>query len=123
MLARWLVFFLMVSSAAAAELPPALDATDRHEIEVALRALKMAPHDLSFKKDVVDSSELVLQKSRLFLQQPLTLPAYGHSVMTNLQAIASLGALASLAREQLEVAPAKLRFISSDGRRRQRLPG
>ncbi|MGA2221414.1 MAG: hypothetical protein ABSH21_06495 [Verrucomicrobiia bacterium] len=112
MLARWLVFFLMVSSAAAAELPPALDATDRHEIEVALRALKMAPHDLSFKKDVVDSSELVLQKSRLFLQQPLTLPAYGHSVMTNLQAIASLGALASLAREQLEVAPAKLRFIS-----------
>ena len=104
MLARWLVFSLMVSSVAAAELPPALDATDRHEIEVALRALKMTPHDLSFKKDVVDS-ELVLRKSRLFLQQPLTLPAYGYYMMTNLQAVASLEALAGLAREQVEVPP------------------
>jgi hypothetical protein len=104
MLARWLVFFLMASSAAAAELPPALDSTDLHGIELALRAIKMTPRDLSFKKDMVDS-ELVLQKSRLFLQQPLTLPAYGYYMMTNLQAVASLEALAGLAREQVEVPP------------------
>ena len=66
----------------------------------------MTPHDLSFKKDVIDSSELVLEKSRMFLQQPLALPAYGQFVMTNLQAMASLGALADFAREQVEVPPA-----------------
>ena len=51
-------------------------------------------------------SELVLHKAALFLQQPLALPAYGQSVMTNLQGIDSLGSLASFAREQLEVGPA-----------------
>ena len=81
---------------------PALDAADEHEIEVALRAIKMTTHDLSFSKTNVDS-ELVLQKARRFLQEPLTLPAYGHFVTTNLQAVASLGALAGFAREQLEV--------------------
>ncbi len=84
------------------ETPPALDAADEHEIEVALRAIKMTTHDLSFSKTNVDS-ELVLQKARRFLQEPLTLPAYGHFVTTNLQAVASLGALAGFAREQLEV--------------------
>jgi HEAT repeat protein len=65
----------------------------------------MSGHDLSFQKTNVES-ELVLQKSRLFLQQPLMLPAYGHSVMTKLQTITSLGAVADWAREQLEVLPA-----------------
>jgi len=76
MLARWLWLFLIVSSAAAAEVPPALDARDEQAIEMALRAIKMTPHDLSFQKTNVES-ELILQKARTFLQQPLTLPAYG----------------------------------------------
>jgi HEAT repeat protein len=82
--------------------PPALDGSDEHAIELALRAIKMTPHDLSFSKTNVES-ELVLQKARMFLQEPLTLPAYGHFVTTNLQAVASLGALANFARGQLEV--------------------
>ena len=85
-----------------AETPPALDAADERAIELALRAIKMTPHDLSFSKTNVES-ELVLQKARMFLQQPLTLPTYGHEVMTNLQAVISLGSLAGFAREQLEV--------------------
>ena len=85
-----------------AGLPLAFDASDEHGITLALHALKMTAHDLSFTKTNAES-ELVLAKTRLFLQQPLTLPAYGQSVMTNLQAITSLGTLASFAREQLEV--------------------
>ena len=102
MLARCLVLFLIVSSAGAAELPPALDTADEHAIELALRALKMTPHDLSFSKTNVES-ELILQKVRTFLQQPLTLPAYGQSVMAKLQSATSVQALARFSRKQLEV--------------------
>jgi len=42
----------------------------------------MAPPDLSFSKTNVES-ELVLHKASVFLQQPLALPAYGQSVMSN----------------------------------------
>ncbi len=104
MFARLLVLILIGSSVLAADLPPALDTNDLHSIELALRAIKMSPHDLSFKKDIVDC-ELVLKKSRLFLQKPLTLAAYGHDVATNLQSIASLNDLANFSGEQLEVVP------------------
>jgi hypothetical protein len=106
MLARCLGLFLIVSSAVAAGVPPPLDATDEHAIELALRAIKMTPHDLSFSKTNVES-ELILQKARTFLQQPLTLPAYGQSTMAKLQAVTGLQALADFAREQVEVPPAE----------------
>jgi HEAT repeat protein len=102
MLSRILAFILICSSAIAAELPPAFDANDLLAVQTALRGIKMSPRDLSFKKDIVDC-ELVLQKSRLFLQQPLMLPAYGHQVITNLQSVSSLVGLADFSREQLEV--------------------
>jgi len=86
----------------AGELPPALDDVDEHSIDLALRALKMTEHDLSFSKTNAES-ELVLEKVRTFLQQPLTLPAYGRSAMTNLRAVGSLEALADFARDQVEV--------------------
>jgi HEAT repeat protein len=112
MLVRWLVPFLIVSTAVASELPPALDATDEHSIEMALRALKMTPHDLSFSKTNVDS-ELILQKARMFLQEPLTLPAYGQSVMSNLQTVASLRSLARFSQHQLEVEHADVSMLSA----------
>jgi HEAT repeat protein len=86
------------------ETPPALDSADEHAIELALRALKMTPADLSFMKTNVES-ELVLHKAGLFLQQPLTLPAYGQSVMSNLQSVSSMAAVARFSREQLEILP------------------
>ncbi|MGD1018540.1 MAG: HEAT repeat domain-containing protein [Verrucomicrobiia bacterium] len=84
------------------ETPPALDARDEQAIEMALRAIKMTPRDLSFQKTNVES-ELILQKARTFLQQPLTLPVYGQSVASNLQSIASLQMLAVFSQHQLEV--------------------
>jgi HEAT repeat protein len=110
MLARWFWLLLIVSSAAAAELPPALDARDEQAIEMALRAIKMTPHDLSFQKTNVES-ELILQKARTFLQQPLTLPVYGQSVVSNLQAVSSLWQLAWFSREQLELPAFAIRMI------------
>lgn len=123
-----IVFYLLAScpSWLRGETPSALDATDEHAIELALRGIKMTPHDLSFSKTNVES-ELVLQKARTFLQQPLTLPAYGHFVTTNLQAAASLVALASFAREQLEVPSVNYvdqlsRLVELDGRFLAQLP-
>ncbi len=103
MLSRCLVIFLVVASAAAsAESSAPLDTTDEHAIELALRALKMTTPDLSFMKTNVES-ELVLHKAGLFLQQPLTLPAYGQLVMSNLQSVSSMAALARFSQEQLEI--------------------
>jgi HEAT repeat protein len=84
------------------QVPAALDARDEQAMEMALRAIKMTPHDLSFQKTNVES-ELILQKARTFLQQPLTLPAYGQSVASNLQAIGSIQMLAEFSRQQLEL--------------------
>ncbi len=112
MLARLLVLFLIASSVVAAETPPAFDSMDEHALELALRALKMTPADLSFIKTNVES-ELVLHKASVFLQHPLALPAYGQSVMSNLQKVASLMALARFSREQIEVSPAMVRMIYS----------
>jgi len=91
------------------ETPPALDSTDEHAIELALRALKMTPQDLSFSKTNAES-ELVLHKASVFLQHPLTLPVYGQSVMSNLQTVTSLAALARFSREQLEIRRGDLDF-------------
>lgn len=112
MLARLLVLFLIASSVVAAETPPAFDSMDEHALELALRALKMTPADLSFIKTNVES-ELVLHKASVFLQHPLAFPAYGQSVMSNLQKVASLMALARFSREQIEVSPAMVRMIYS----------
>jgi HEAT repeat protein len=71
---------------------------------MALRGIKMTPHDLAFQKTNVES-ELILQKARTFLQLPLTLPAYGQSVASNLQAVSSLQSLAWFAQQQLETGP------------------
>ncbi len=92
------------------QVPPALDARDEQAIEMALRAIKITPRDLSFQKTNVES-ELILQKARTFLQQPLTLPVYGQSVASNLQAASSLWRLASFSREQLEVSTTAIRMI------------
>ncbi|HUJ10080.1 MAG TPA: hypothetical protein VL171_08645 [Verrucomicrobiae bacterium] len=62
----------------------------------------MTEHDLSFSKTNAES-ELVLDKTRLFLQQPLTLPAYGQSVMKQLKAAGSAAELSRFACEQLEI--------------------
>ncbi|MGO9528264.1 MAG: HEAT repeat domain-containing protein [Verrucomicrobiia bacterium] len=92
------------------QVPAALDARDEQAIEMALRAIKMTPRDLSFQKTNVES-ELILQKARTFLQQPLTLPGYGQSVASNLQASNSMGRLAYFPWQQLELPPIAIRMI------------
>ncbi|HVM60531.1 MAG TPA: HEAT repeat domain-containing protein [Verrucomicrobiae bacterium] len=84
------------------EIPPALDARDEQAMEMALRGIRMTPQDLSFQKTNVES-ELILQKARTFLQQPLTLPVYGQSVASHLQSISSLAGLADFSRREVEV--------------------
>src|SRR5579862_1163299 len=104
---RIVIIFCLLASCPSwlrGEVPPAFDAADMHAVELALRGIKMTPHDLTFQKTNVES-ELVLQKARTFLQQPLTLPAYGQSVASNLQAISSLQSLARFSQDQLEVVP------------------
>ncbi|HUJ72356.1 MAG TPA: HEAT repeat domain-containing protein [Verrucomicrobiae bacterium] len=96
-------FYLLASfpSFLHGETPPALDATDERAIDLALRAIKMTPHDLSFSKTNVES-ELVLEEARTFLQSPLQLPVYGQSVMANLQGVNSLRSLTSFSWKRLE---------------------
>ena len=84
------------------ETPPALDSTDEHAIELALRSLKMTPNELSFIKTNVES-ELVLHKAALFLQQPLALPAYGQSVMSSLAEPSHQWPLSQFSHDQLEI--------------------
>ena len=86
-----------------AETPPAFDATDQHALRLALRAIKMTEPDLSFSKTNVES-ELVLAKTRVFLQQPLALPVYGQSVLSRCASAESLRNLAEFARELLDQA-------------------
>jgi HEAT repeat protein len=110
----WVFFFCLSLAVCAsrirAEVAPALDGRDERAIEMALRAIKMTPQDLAFQKTNVES-ELILQKARVFLQQPLTLPAYGQLVASNLQDISSLSGLAQLSWKQLEVQPAPIGMI------------
>jgi HEAT repeat protein len=83
------------------QVPPALDARGEQAVEMALQGIKMTTHDLAFQKTNVES-ELILQKARTFLQQPLTLPVYGQFVASNLQAVSSLQSLAWFSENQLE---------------------
>src|SRR6266446_3978484 len=105
---RILIIFCLLASRPSClrgEVPPALDSADERAIELALRGIKMTTHDSTFQKTNVES-ELVLQKTRTFLQQPLALPAYGQSVASKLGAITSLEALARFSQDQLAVEPA-----------------
>src|SRR5437870_4511775 len=88
---------LVVNSSAA---EPALDTTDERYIQVALRALKMSEHDLSFSKTNVEA-ELILGKARTFLQQPLALPADASDVLSNVHAGMRLGGFPKFSFEQL----------------------
>lgn len=81
---------------------PASHVAGPDPLNLALRAIKMSPHDLSFKKDVTDS-EQISGKARLFLQQPLQLPSYARSTLAGLQTSASLESLAAFASGQLEL--------------------
>lgn len=101
MFVKWLAFLLIASSTSSVVAASVLDATEERSINRALRALRTTEHDLSFSKTNAEA-ELVLGKTRLFLQQPLTLPVYGESVLTTLKAITSLEAASNFAREQLE---------------------
>ena len=84
-----------------AEVPAAFDATDAQALQLALRAIKMTERDLGFQKTNVEA-ELVLGKTRLFLQDPLQLPGYAESVMSNCAAATSLSSLTWFAHRQLE---------------------
>ena len=82
--------------------PVAFDTTDERALQLALRTLKMTERDLAFQKTNVES-ELVLAKSYQFLQDPLHLPSYAESVMSNCAAATRLGALTDFAFRQLEI--------------------
>ena len=85
-----------------ADIPAAFDAGDEKALQLALRAIKMTEADLGFQKTNVES-ELTLAKSRLFLQEPLRLPNYAHSVLRNCTAATNLCALSVFTFRQLEV--------------------
>jgi HEAT repeat protein len=93
---RWLrslcVGVLVVNSSVAADSPIAL----------ALRAIKMTEHDLSFSKTNVES-ELVLPEAQTFLQQPLVLPAYAEDVLNELRTVTNLVEVARDRRARRDV--------------------
>jgi len=105
-----LLIYLLPVIGLFAETPVAIDTTDEHAIQLALRALKMTERDLAFQKTNVES-ELILAKSRQFLQEPLHLPGYAESILSDCAAATSLGDLTTLAFHQLEIqTPPALRF-------------
>ena len=92
-----------------AEVPAAFDATDARALQLALRAIKMTERDLGFQKTNVES-ELVLGKTRFILQNPLRLPSYVESVMSNCAGVTSLSKLSLFAFQQLEIQEPPLDF-------------
>ncbi len=76
---RWLCILFLAGHVLAADSPIAL----------ALRAIKMSEHDLSFSKTNVES-ELVLPEARTFLQQPLALPGCAEDVLASLKSVTNL---------------------------------
>ena len=92
-----------------AEIPAPFDATDARALQLALRALKMTERDLGFQKTNVEA-ELVLGKTRLFLQEPLRLPGYAQSVLSNCSAATTLCDLTRVAFQQLEIHEPPLNF-------------
>ena len=101
------LFPVFLPSCVEGQVPPALDARGEQAVEMALQAIKMTTDDLAFQKTNVES-ELILQKARTFLQQPLLLSVYGQSVASNLQTIGSLQSLAWFSEKQLELGPVML---------------
>ena len=85
-----------------AEIPAAFDAADAHALQLALRSLKMTVRDLGFQKTNVEA-ELVLDKTRLFLQEPLRLPGYAQSVLSNCSGATTLCDLNRFVFQQLEI--------------------
>lgn len=82
---------------------PASGAPDERAVQLALRALKMSEHDLSFSKTNVES-ELVLPEVRQLLQQPLLLPARATATVEKLHAVSSLTGLVESKHEILRAA-------------------
>ncbi|MCG3149665.1 MAG: hypothetical protein PCFJNLEI_03130 [Verrucomicrobiae bacterium] len=100
---KWLalaVFLSLCPLCLCGSSPHALDSTDERAIELALRAIKMSEHDLGFSKTNVES-ELILSQSRLLLQNPLLLPAYGSDARTSCSTATNLADLVDLAFAQL----------------------
>ena len=87
-----------------AETPAILNASDDRAIQLALRALKMTERDLAFQKTNVES-ELILPQARQFLQEPLRLPGYAQSVLSNCTSAAKLRDLANFASQQFNPLP------------------
>ena len=87
-----------------AETPVAIDTTDERTIQLALRALKMTERDLAFQKTNVES-ELIFPQARQFLQDPLRLPGYAQSVLSNCTAATELRNLANFASQQFNPLP------------------
>jgi len=96
------IFLVLGCSCFHVETPPLLDEDAQHAIELGLRAIKMTKRDLGFQKTNVQS-ELILTKARLFLQEPLRVPGYAHSVFSDCAHPASLRKLAGFAFQQLEI--------------------
>jgi len=105
----WGIFLALCSPCHRAEAPAVRDAAGEHAIELGLRAIKMTARDLGFQKTNI-KSELILGKSKLFLQEPLRLSGYAHSVFTNCAQATSLRKLTGFAFRQLEIAPPTLEF-------------
>ena len=105
----FLLAVLLVPVVNRAEVPVAFDAADAHALQLALRALKMTERDLGFQKTNVEA-ELVLDKTRAFLQEPLRLPGYAQSVFSNCSGATSLHNLTRYAFQQLETPEPPLDF-------------
>ncbi len=109
------------------------DATEQQYLEDALRALHMTAHDLSFKKDHVES-EFVLRDARGLLHRPNALPALADDSLvtargaTNLVLASSVG-VPFQARSARALRPDRLRpeeiidlIVTAANRARRRLP-
>ena len=105
----FLLAVLLVPVVIRAEVPAPFDAADAHALQLALRAIKMTERDLGFQKTNVEA-ELVLDKTRLFLQEPLRLPDYAQSVFSNCSGATSLHDLTRFTFQQLEIQEAPLNF-------------
>ncbi len=95
---RWLCLVFFAGHVLAADSP----------IGLALRAIKMSEHDLSFSKTNVES-ELILPQARTFLQQPLALPGYAEDVLASLKSVTNL--------VTLTLSPTKGKSLWSSGRK------
>jgi len=90
------------SPVAAADEAASLDAAEIHALDLGLRAIKMSRPDLAFKKDHAES-EYVLDRTRIFLHQPLGVLDYGHRLQGALGQAESLEAIGRTCAEAIEV--------------------